>query len=232
MVLSAANQSKSTRRGNLVSFRGASCNFVDRVPGRQQNDPRNHTNRHEQEKRFCCTSRVNLPVRNGIWKMENEPASHFRMFLSPISLLLTSLVFAQPLISQTPSPAKAAKTVTGHYRLRNPGTPNSLEVLQLPAGKIQFHLIALWVSPNNRENVHNGELEGIIELKSNTATYETETCKVTIRFFSKTAVVTQDSTIGDCDFGVNVTASGIYRKLNSRKPTFGSQGLISKDDSH
>lgn len=146
---------------------------------------------------------------------------------SIIGLLLTSLLSAQPLISQTPSP-KPAKMVTGHYRLRHPETPNSLEVLQLPAGKIQFHLLALWVSPNNRENVHNGELEGVIELKSNTATYETETCKVTMRFFSRTAIVTQDSKIGDCDFGVNVTASGIYRKVNSRKPRFESQSLISQ----
>ncbi len=147
---------------------------------------------------------------------------------SIIGLILTSLVSVQPLISQTPSPAKPSKTVTGHYRLRNPETPNSLEVLQLPEGKIQFHLLALWVSPNNRENVHNGELEGIIELKGSTATYETEGCKVTMRFFSTTAVITQESKSGDCDFGVNVTASGIYRKLNSRTPKFGSQSLISR----
>jgi hypothetical protein len=98
----------------------------------------------------------------------------------------------------------------------------------LPEGKIQFHLLALWVSANNRENVHNGELEGIIKLKGNTATYETEGCRVTISFFATTAVVNQDSKIGDCDFGANVTASGIYRKLNSRKPKFRSQSLVSR----
>jgi len=147
---------------------------------------------------------------------------------SIIVLILTSLFTAQPLISQTSAPAKPSKPVTGHYRLRHPETPNSLEVLQLPPGKIQFHLLALWVSPNNRENVHNGELEGVIDLKSNTATYETEGCRVTIRFFSTTAIVTQDSKVGDCDFGANVTASGIYRKLNSRKPKFGIQSLISR----
>lgn len=146
---------------------------------------------------------------------------------SIIGLILTSLVSVQPLISQTRSPEKPSKLVTGHYRLRNPETPNSLEVLQLSEGKIQFHLLALWVSPNNRENVHNGELEGIIEMKGNTATYETEGCKVTMRFFSTTAVITQDSKVGDCDFGVNVTASGIYRKLNSRPPKF-DQSLISR----
>jgi hypothetical protein len=92
---------------------------------------------------------------------------------------------------------------------------------------IQFHLLAVWVSANNRENVHNGELEGVIELKGNTATYETDSCKVSMKFFATSAIVTQASQIGDCDFGVNVTASGTYRKLNSRKPNFRSQSLIS-----
>jgi hypothetical protein len=154
---------------------------------------------------------------------------HFTMHLRLIlGVLITSLFSPQPLSSQTPSPGKPAQRVTGHYRLRHPGTPNSLEVLQLPAGKLQFHLLALWVSPRNRENVHNGELEGVIEFKGNTAAYEAEGCKVTIKFFSSRAIVTQDSKIGDCGFGVNVTASGVYRKLNSRKPKFESQRLISK----
>jgi hypothetical protein len=145
-----------------------------------------------------------------------------------LGMLLTSLVSAYPVISQTPSPETPSKIVTGHYRLRNPETPNGLEVLQLPAGKIQFHLLAVWLSPNNRENVHNGELEGIIKLQGNKATYQTEGCKVTIRFFSSTATVIQDHKIGDCDFGANVTASGIYRKINSRKPKYGSRSLISR----
>ena len=42
-------------------FRGASCLFVDRSLGRAiQNDPRSHTNGHEQE------------VKNGKCKMRND----------------------------------------------------------------------------------------------------------------------------------------------------------------
>ena len=155
-------------------------------------------------------------------------SQHMSSLNSIISGLLICFVPAPPLIAQTPSPVNPSKVVTGHYRLRNPVTPNSLEVLQLPSGKIQFHLLALWVSPNNRENVHNGELEGIVELQGNKATYETEGCKVTIRFFTTTATIIQDRKIGDCDFGVNVTATGTYRKLNNRKPRFGRPSLISQ----
>jgi len=157
-----------------------------------------------------------------------SPSPCLRVFLYWIGLSVTSLFSAQGLHAQTPSPEKPSKEVTGHYRLRNPVTPNSLEVLQLPAGTIQIHLLALWVSPNNRENVHNGELDGILELKGNKATYEKDGCKVTIRFFTTTATIIQDSKIGDCDFGVNVTATGIYRKLNSRKPKFGRPSLITQ----
>ena len=41
-------------------------------------------------------------------------------------------------------------------------------------------------------------------------------------------MVSKHNKIGDCDFGANVTASGTYRKLNSRKPKFGNQTLISQ----
>jgi hypothetical protein len=52
--------------------------------------------------------------------------------------------------------------------------------------------------------------------------------QVSMKFSSTSAIVTQDTKIGDCDFGINVTASGTYRELNSRKPKLGSQSLISR----
>jgi len=93
-------------------------------------------------------------------------------------------------------------------------------VVQLPGGKIKFHILALWVSAYNRENVHNGEVQGVVELKGNTAKYEAEHCKLTITFSSSRAIVKQADELGDCEFGANVTASGTYRKVDSRKPRF------------
>ena len=95
-----------------------------------------------------------------------------------------------------------------------------MEVLQLPSGKLKFHILALWVSAYNRENVHNGEAQGVVELKGNSAVFEAEHCKITIRFTSTSAIVKQWDEIGDCDFGANVTATGTYRKVDSRKPKF------------
>jgi hypothetical protein len=78
----------------------------------------------------------------------------------------------------------------------------------------------LWVAPHNADNVHNGEVMATVDLVNGTAIYEVENCKLTIEFVSSRAIVTQSEEKGDCDFGAWVTASGNYRKLNSRKPKF------------
>ena len=112
------------------------------------------------------------------------------------------------------------KSFTGRYRTRNPNVKNTLEVMQLPNGKIKFHLIALWVAPYNPENVHNGELQGVLALKKVSAVYQSENCKVTIKFVRSGVVVTQDSDAGDCVFGALVTATGSYGKVDSGPPKF------------
>jgi hypothetical protein len=95
-----------------------------------------------------------------------------------------------------------------------------MEVQELPGGKIKFHILALWVSYYNRDNVHNGEVQGEINLVGDTATYQEEGCKITIRFTRTAAIVKQFDELGDCDFGANVLATGTYRKLDSKRPKF------------
>jgi hypothetical protein len=135
------------------------------------------------------------------------------------ALLFIFLLFGS-VSAQAPIRTSRPANVTGSYRLRNAETPNSLNVLQLPGGKIRFHIVALWVSVHNRENVHNGELQGVIALTGDTAVYQGESCKVTIKFAAGKAIVTQDADVGDCYFGANVSATGSYRKMNNRKPKF------------
>ena len=98
---------------------------------------------------------------------------------------------------------------------------NRLNVQQLPDGKIKFDLLALWVSHYNPENVHNGTLQGIVNLKDGEAIYEADGCRLKLEFFATRIRITQSEDIGDCGFGANVTATGWYRKVDSRKPKFG-----------
>lgn len=147
-----------------------------------------------------------------------------KIFLFIIVLLLATGQATLGQQTQTSVSRKAKTTasvkVTGYYRLRSKWTPSSIEVLQLPGGKIKFHLLALWVSSYNKDNVHVGEVQGIVELKGDTAVYEADHCQFTIRFTGTAAIVKQAIEPGDCDFGANVTAAGTYRKVHSRKPKF------------
>lgn len=123
--------------------------------------------------------------------------------------------------AQTPLPKNSSlPNVTGHYRLRQDEFRNSLDVHQLPGGKIKFQLVALWVSYNNPENIHNGELRGTATLEKGVAIYETGTCKITMSFTLNRVAVAESDSHGDCGFGANVTAVGSYRKINRRKPKF------------
>jgi hypothetical protein len=115
---------------------------------------------------------------------------------------------------------KAALKVTGSYRAPSKSAPNSMVVLELPGGKIKVHIVALWVSHYNPENVHNGEIQAVVDLVGNTADYKDEHCSITMKFTRTAVVVKQADEVGDCDFGANVTASGSYRKVSSRKPKF------------
>jgi hypothetical protein len=136
----------------------------------------------------------------------------------PLSLVLLGLFLS--LVQGQKSVRKSVRNVTGHYQLKKAETRNSFEVQELAGNRIKFHILALWISPYNPENVHNGEVFGTVLRKGNTAVYEEERCKLTIKFTASGAVVDQNEEVGDCDFGANVTASGIYRKLNSRTPVF------------
>ena len=117
--------------------------------------------------------------------------------------------------SQRASP----KSVTGHYRLTKEEFRNRLDVRQLAGGHIKFYLLALWVSFNNPDNIHNGELHGIAKLENGVAIYDQDGCKIKFEFFSSRTRITQLEEAG-CGFGANVTADGTYRKLDNKKPKF------------
>ena len=130
-------------------------------------------------------------------------------------ILTTSICAVQ---AQSP-PRSAAKNATGHYRLTKEEFRNRIDVQQLAGGKIKFYLLALWVSHNNPENIHNGELQGIVALEKGVAIYDQDDCKLKFEFFPNRVRVAQLNDAG-CGFGANVSAAGNYRKLDGKKPKF------------
>ena len=122
-------------------------------------------------------------------------------------------------VVQAQSAKPGPKSITGHYRLTKDEFRNRLDLQQLAGGKVKFHLLALWVSYNNPDNIHNGELQGIVTLKNGVALYDQDECTLKFEFFPNRVRVTQVNDEG-CGFGANVTAAGTYRKLDSKKPKF------------
>ena len=117
--------------------------------------------------------------------------------------------------------ASSARGVTGQYRLRNRTTENTLDVLLLPGGKVKIYLYASWIGSAATGNVNTGEIKAVIPLRNGTALYESGECKITIRFVGRRrAIVEQVEKNGDCGFGLNVSAQGIYQKRSSRAPKF------------
>ncbi len=136
----------------------------------------------------------------------------------PLMLLCTSLVLG----GQTPpaTNTKSPRHVTGHYVMRREQFHNRLDVQQLPGGKIKFDLVALWVSHNNPENVHNGEIQAIVSLENGVAVYQEGECRLRMEFLPTLVRISQSDDVGDCGFGANVTATGSYRKIDTKKPKF------------
>jgi hypothetical protein len=68
---------------------------------------------------------------------------------------------------------------------------------------------------------NTGEASGIANIEGIIATFRPdgadEGCKITMTFKGDRLVVDQKD---GCGFGLNVTASGTYRKTSSRKPNF------------
>jgi hypothetical protein len=112
--------------------------------------------------------------------------------------------------------AAPRQTVTGHYVCKYLNVTDTLNVLLLPKGQVKFDLIALLKAG---DEMRNGEVQGIAALKGNSAVYNQDSCKVTIKFAGNKAEVKVENAEA-CGFGAFVTADGSYLKANGRTPKF------------
>jgi len=105
----------------------------------------------------------------------------------------------------------APQGLTGTYGLIE-DPDSTIEILQLPDGRLRFKLLALWKGMNWKEYGPNiGEAEGVVELKKDRALYKEEDCVLAMTFAGGTVKIDQQ---GDCGFGLNVSADGTYRRMS------------------
>jgi hypothetical protein len=127
----------------------------------------------------------------------------------------------------------AAAEVTGTFRYSFPakfkGSSSDIKILALGGGKIRvaFDLVYPHFDSQGELTANLGTADGIAAISGDTAVYESSEsgpCRITIRFIKPGTIrVDQDVTDADCGFGYNVTASGTYRKVSSKKPKFVKQ---------
>ncbi|HEY9673334.1 MAG TPA: hypothetical protein V6D11_17960 [Waterburya sp.] len=139
-----------------------------------------------------------------------------------IGVVDSSVAITEPkLNNSTNSPVKLvtaansrARNFTGTYMIKNKST---LDVLILPNNKLKFHLLATYSPPGNPAGTNTGEASGVVPLKGNTAVYQDQDCKITMKFLGGKAQVTQ---VGNCGFGLRVNAEGTYFKRSNQTPQF------------
>ncbi|MEQ1604015.1 MAG: hypothetical protein ABL999_04030 [Pyrinomonadaceae bacterium] len=111
---------------------------------------------------------------------------------------------------------------TGKYK----GSSNEIKILALGGGKVRvaMELVYPYKMQNGELMANMGELDGEASISGDTAVYsatEFGKCTITIKFVTPgTIKVAQDGTDADCGFGHNVMATGTYKKVSSKKPTF------------
>ena len=102
---------------------------------------------------------------------------------------------------------------TGTYSVDD----NTLEILEIAPGVLRFELLALWSSG---ESVNTGQRCGEIKLAGNPSrgTYgrKEDGCQLAWTFRKDGGLTIRQE--GLCDFGVNVTAEGTYKRERSDAP--------------
>lgn len=146
------------------------------------------------------------------------------------ALLGTALAAAGPAAAPTP---RRAPSPTGTYTLQGMrGEPHTIGVLTLADGRIRvgFDGTVEYETGGGARGANFGRLFGTATLEGNEASftpYDTETCRIHLRFLKETLVVRQEGGSAECGLGHRVEADGTYTRTSRKAPRF--QGFEGED---
>lgn len=149
------------------------------------------------------------------------------MCVGAFSLLCgtTNQIFAQS-SRKSVGAAEANGTFRDYFGGRFKGSYNEIKILALGKGKLKVHfgLIYPYIDGAGAKMANAGETSGEAVIKGDTAVLtnsEFADCRITIKFVKAgTIKVAQNGSDSQCGFGVNVSATGTYRKTSGAKPKF------------
>ena len=101
---------------------------------------------------------------------------------------------------------------TGTYNMKDRGAEGVVLVQQTANGRIKFYLNATY-------RTNTGELSGEVPLTGDAANYVNKAldCILSFNFVPGSLVLNQE---GSCGMGLNVSATGIYKRVSSAPPSF------------
>ncbi|HEX8637056.1 MAG TPA: hypothetical protein VF692_03255 [Pyrinomonadaceae bacterium] len=151
------------------------------------------------------------------------------LFLLFVSVFVC--LFAVNFDAQTVRKAVGATEVNGTFRSpfggKFKGSASEIKILAVGAGKlkVRFDLVYPYVDSTGGLMANVGTAEGTAQIAGDTAVYQTEDeygkCRITIKFVRPGEIkVREESENSGCGFGVNVNATGTYRKTSAAKPKF------------
>lgn len=133
--------------------------------------------------------------------------------------------------SATDRDSVSGKEVTGTFEMKFENedleATNEIKIAALGDNKlkIEFDLSYPFRVNNERSSVNIGKAQGEAVIKGDTAIYSTNEdggkCEIKIKFVKEGLIkVTQSQEGSGCGFGLNVSAQGEYKRMNSSKPVF------------
>jgi len=146
-----------------------------------------------------------------------------------VLVLAVMMAAATFVVAQGSRKSVSAAEVNGTYKMNFLGKfkkfSNEVKILALGGGKIRFAMDLLYPysMKNGEPTVNMGGFDDEATIVGDIANYESEdgNCKFVFKFVRPgTLKITEDQTEAGCGFGRNVMASGTYRKVSGKKPTF------------
>ncbi len=141
-------------------------------------------------------------------------------------ILLFSTINANAQNRKSVSAAEVNGTFRSFFDGKFKGNYNEIKILALGKGKLRvaFDLTYPFINGMGELMANVGIADGTATIDGDTAVFspdENGRCKITIKFVKRgTIEITQSGAVGECGFGFNVTADGIYKKASSVKPKF------------
>jgi len=141
-------------------------------------------------------------------------------------ILLFSTINANAQNRKSVSAAEVNGTFRSFFDGKFKGNYNEIKILALGKGKLRvaFDLTYPFINGMGELMANVGIADGTATIDGDTAVFspdENGRCKITIKFVKRgTIEITQSGAVGECGFGFNVNADGIYKKASSVKPKF------------